>query len=424
MEDNTVSRDDQFNMLSVSNSNDNTPNTFPDDVTRLVPIGSVEELNNLCLYLASKTSVITGVTPHENGIVYQIEVQRLGSPSFYHEFWINSYWMTKINQIIDSLKYEFTDLDDVKGIRELLRGGDWKIVGAKPLTVGDLYQGYQILFKNIYDNSLSEAIVNEYWYTKFHEAVREARSREVIPENSCSLKVDESTSRFSGAIWYEAIKQKTITLAGVGGIGSYVGFLLGRMKPALLIMYDPDIVEFANLSGQLYGKANIGEYKVHELTKMIKDYSDFYHMADYSERFTLDSSATDIMICGFDNMEARKMFFDVWSAHVAECTPEQRSKCLFIDGRLAAEEFQVITIQGDDERALLRYKSDWLFSDAEADATVCSYKQTTFMANMIASVMVNTFVNFVANECDPIIPRDVPFLVSYAADTMFFKVEM
>ena len=64
MEDNTVSRDDQFNMLSVSNSNDNTPNTFPDDVTRLVPVGSVEELNNLCLYLASITSVITGVSPH------------------------------------------------------------------------------------------------------------------------------------------------------------------------------------------------------------------------------------------------------------------------------------------------------------------------------------------------------------------------
>ena len=62
----------------------------------------------------------------------------------------------------------------------------------------------------------------------------------------------------------------------------------------------------------------------------IKDYSDFYHMVDYSERFTLDSPATDIMICGFDNMEARKMFFDVWSAHVAECTPEQRRKCLFI----------------------------------------------------------------------------------------------
>ena len=46
------------------------------------------------------------------------------------------------------------------------------------------------------------------------------------------------------------------------------------------------------------------------------------------------------------------------------------------------------------------------------------------MANMIASIMVNVFVNFVANECNPLMPRDVPFLTQYSADTMFFKVDM
>ncbi len=46
------------------------------------------------------------------------------------------------------------------------------------------------------------------------------------------------------------------------------------------------------------------------------------------------------------------------------------------------------------------------------------------MANMIGSVMVNLFVNFVANECDPVFPRDVPFLTTYDASTMYFKVEM
>ena len=42
-----------------------------------------------------------------------------------------------------------------------------------------------------------------------------------IPTNSGSLLVDESTSRFSSAIWYEAIQKKTIILAGVGGIGRF-----------------------------------------------------------------------------------------------------------------------------------------------------------------------------------------------------------
>lgn len=83
-----------------------------------------------------------------------------------------------------------------------------------------------------------------------------------IPTNSGSLLIDESTSRFSSAIWYEAIQRKTVILAGVGGIGSYVGFLLARMKPAALFIYDPDIVETVNMSGQLYSREDVGNPKV------------------------------------------------------------------------------------------------------------------------------------------------------------------
>lgn len=42
-----------------------------------------------------------------------------------------------------------------------------------------------------------------------------------IPANSATLLVDETTSRFSSAVWYEKIQQKTIILAGVGGIGRF-----------------------------------------------------------------------------------------------------------------------------------------------------------------------------------------------------------
>lgn len=246
----------------------------------------------------------------------------------------------------------------------------------------------------------------------------------VIPPNSGSLLVDEATSRFSGAIWYSAIQSKVITLAGVGGIGSYVGFLLARLKPAGLYLYDPDIVEQANMSGQLYGNHNLGQGKVYALHNMMQLYANYYNAVAYQERFTAESEATDIMICGFDNMEARKLFFDAWEDRLMSKPEEERDKMLFIDGRLAAEEFQVFAIQGNDLRAMREYRSKWLFSDAVADKTICSYKQTTFMANMIASVMVNLFVNFVANECNPIIDRDVPLMTQYSADTMYFKVEM
>lgn len=51
------------------------------------------------------------------------------------------------------------------------------------------------------------------------QAVEEAHQE--IPVNSATLLVDDTTSRFSSAIWYENIQKKVIILAGVGGIGRF-----------------------------------------------------------------------------------------------------------------------------------------------------------------------------------------------------------
>lgn len=253
------------------------------------------------------------------------------------------------------------------------------------------------------------------------QVVEEAHNE--IPTNSGSLLIDESTSRFSSAIWYEAIQRETVILAGVGGIGSYVGFLLARMKPAALFIYDPDVVETVNMSGQLYSREDVGSAKVSALSGMISKYCDYNSTFAIPEGFDESSDASDIMICGFDNMAARKIFFNKWLDHVRSKSEAERANCLYIDGRLAAEEFQVLCIKGDDEFNINRYEKEFLFSDIEADATICSYKQTTFMANMIASVMVNLFVNFVANQCEPLIDRDLPFYTTYSAETMYYKTE-
>ena len=43
----------------------------------------------------------------------------------------------------------------------------------------------------------------------------------IIPENSSSITMDESTTRFSSALWFKAIQNKVIVLAGIGGIGRF-----------------------------------------------------------------------------------------------------------------------------------------------------------------------------------------------------------
>jgi hypothetical protein len=65
----------------------------------------------------------------------------------------------------------------------------------------------------------------------------------------------------------------------------------------------------------------------------------------------------------------------------------------------------------------------YLLSDEEADHTVCSMKQTTYLACMIGSLIVNLFTNHVANCLDPIIPYDLPFFTEYDSQHMIFKTE-
>ena len=245
---------------------------------------------------------------------------------------------------------------------------------------------------------------------------------ELLPENSKSLMIDESTSRFSGAVWYKAIMSSTVVLAGLGGIGSYVLFCLSRMKPRQLFIYDDDVVELANLSGQLYSSSMVGKRKVDAMADLARDFSMYYGVQAIPERFTDITPAGDVMICGFDNMKARKDFFNAWLNHVKN-HPNPKN-CLYIDGRLNIEEFQVFCIKGDDSYNIKRYANEYLFEDYQALGVECSMKQTTYCANMIGSVMVNLFINFVANQQNSVIERDLPFKTYYDAGMMYFKTEV
>lgn len=278
--------------------------------------------------------------------------------------------------------------------------------------------------QELLNNSINEAAssLSDEEQAILEQAVEDAHQE--IPVNSNTLLIDESTSRFSSAIWYENIQKKTIIVAGCGGIGSWVILLLARMKPTSLFIYDDDAVEVVNMAGQLYNVNDVGISKVSAIANTVRSYAGYGSIFAVNERFTMESEAADIMICGFDNMEARKIFYNKWVKHVKEKPQEERKNCLFIDGRLATEMFQILCIRGDDTYNIDRYNREFLFSDSEAEETVCSYKQTAFCANMIASYMVNLFVNFCANQEKPLIDRDLPFFITYNAETMYLKTEV
>lgn len=246
---------------------------------------------------------------------------------------------------------------------------------------------------------------------------------EKLPLNSPTLLIDESTSRFSGTEWFRAIQETKIILAGLGGIGSNVAFQLARMNPQKIVLYDDDIVERVNMAGQLYSTSDIGNSKVSTMANKINLYNSNANVYAIKQKFTHDSEAGDIMICGFDNMGARYTFYNSWVKHLEGKSLEDKTKCLFLDGRLSIDTLQILCIRGDDEYNIKRYRRDFLFPDSQAEPTVCSMKQTTYLACMIGSLMVNLFTNFVANTLNPIIPYDLPFFTNYDAQNMIFNTE-
>lgn len=275
----------------------------------------------------------------------------------------------------------------------------------------------------IEDNGLSEESEEEEIEESTTSTENSIPDDAKIPLNSPTLLVDESTTRFSGAEWFNEIQKARIIIAGIGGIGSNVAFQLARMIPANLTLYDDDIVEMINMAGQLYSHNDVGKSKVDAIADMIGRYTSMRQVLAIKDKFASNKEPGDIMICGFDNMSARKTFFNSWRNHISNKSVEERSKCLYLDGRLSMDTLQILCIKGDDQYNVERYEREFLFADYEADATVCSRKQTTYLACMIGSLMVNLFTNFIANSLNPVIPYDLPFFTEYDAQNMLFKTE-
>ena len=231
--------------------------------------------------------------------------------------------------------------------------------------------------------------------------------------------VRDETARFSSAEWFQNAQMFSITLAGIGGIGSWTALLLARLKPLTLRLYDPDIVELVNLAGQLYGVNDVGRPKVSAVCNYLRNNANYYAFLEFANRFDRNCTPAPIAICGFDNMQARSEFFHSWK----NTSFANLRQTLFIDGRLTATEFQVFCMTREDTSLMSRYESEFLFDDSEASQEVCSFKQTAYLANMIAGVIVNLYVNFCANLCGSPFKRALPFLTQYNTDMMMFNTQ-
>jgi tRNA A37 threonylcarbamoyladenosine dehydratase len=216
--------------------------------------------------------------------------------------------------------------------------------------------------------------------------------------------------RVKGAVWFPLLHKKDILVLGQGGIGSWVSLLLSRIGCNLHI-YDMDIYEEHNMTGQIVKKSGIGKKKTEAVKEIIIELSPDCVIDTYGQ-YEDTSETNDIVICGFDNMRARKLAFTKWVEYV-NTDGIDKSTCFFQDGRLNAEQLQIFNIPGNREDLIKEYEKEYLFADEEVEETDCTFKQTSHCAAMIASHMVGFLTNWIYNSSSKSLGRQVPFFYQY-----------
>lgn len=213
------------------------------------------------------------------------------------------------------------------------------------------------------------------------------------------MSVPEKYTRFKDASWFNTIIDQEVLLCGVGGIGSWTALALVSAGCENLTMVDFDTVEEVNLAGQFFKKTQIGKSKVSAAYDNIIDFTNNVVVTS-TVAITEDSAITfDHVITGFDKMLPREITFNKWCKHVDNnyTTLEDKRRCIFIDGRLTAEQIQIFTIKGDDEVAKKEYLSKHILPDSEIEDAPCTFKQTRFLAMKIAGIITEIYTNHLTN---------------------------
>lgn len=209
-------------------------------------------------------------------------------------------------------------------------------------------------------------------------------------------KVEPQFGRVKGASWFPLLYKKDVMVLGQGGIGSWVTLLLSRVG-CTLHTFDMDTFEDHNMTGQVVSVDSIGVNKARAVQKVVNNFSPTCNIYHYPERYTEESPTNNIVICGFDNMKARKVAFNNWKKQVIDLPDSERCNYFFQDGRLLAEQLQIFNIPGEDVANMVKYNKDYLFDDEEVQEVECTFKQTSHCAAMIASHMVGFLTNWVSN---------------------------
>jgi len=180
-------------------------------------------------------------------------------------------------------------------------------------------------------------------------------------------------TRFRDIIPGERLASLSFTIVGAGGLGAPCALALAKMGVKQMDIWDPDVINEENMGPQMYGRRQLGQFKVDALKNFLRGQAEWCKVTVHKDLYTEESSNTsDVVIVALDSLRARK---GVWS------TIDPDVCQLYIDPRMGAEVLNVISVVPKED-------SDWYPETLEGDPVVakCTEK-STFHCGLIGGAM-------------------------------------
>lgn len=169
----------------------------------------------------------------------------------------------------------------------------------------------------------------------------------------------------------------TVSIVGVGAIGSITGIVLAKMGINTIIVFDDDKIEEHNLPNQFYLKGQMGMLKTEAFKGLVHCLSN----TKVVEQGKLEKDTflvSEIVIACTDTMRSRKLTYE-------------RAKlfCNFlIDARMSGNTYRIYTVNLKDKNHCKEYEKT-LYSDKNSDKGVCTEKTIIYNVAEVAGKIGN-----------------------------------
>lgn len=199
-------------------------------------------------------------------------------------------------------------------------------------------------------------------------------------------------TRQMGLIDPKQIKERTITLIGVGATGSYVALLLAQMGwgdrtqgQGVLKVLDGDVVEEHNLANQIYEPSHIGKPKVEALKEVILrkcgfEIEAYNTMVDEKTDSSLIRSTYCFLLT--DTMKSRKVIFEKHLKFPFETD-------LLVETRMGLRDGRIYSFNPNNGEHVEEWTKT-LYTDDVAEASLCGGSQSIVSTvNFLSSLAVS-----------------------------------